>query len=89
MTQPHPNTSLAAGAAHDKPIADPPASDLGELLARAATLAVEQGGDLDDFMKAAWSAFVDARPGLREHIEALRLIAELDALRQNGRIPMA
>jgi hypothetical protein len=93
MTQSPANTDLAPArtigqAPKTSPVEAPP-TELAGVLARAAALAVEQGADLDDFMRAAWSAFVDTRPGLREHLEAMRLSAELEELRQNGRIPMA
>ena len=91
--QSHPGTDLAA----DRAIASAPAAstaessppDLAELLARAAAMAAEQGSGLDEFMEAAWSAFVDTQPGLREHLEEMRLMAQLEQLRQNGRVPMA
>jgi hypothetical protein len=58
-----------------------------ELLALAACAAGE--ADLDAFMRAAWSAFVDARPGLRERLEEIRFLSELESLRGQGRIPEA
>jgi hypothetical protein len=57
-----------------------------ELLARAANLAAEHGVDLDDWMKNAWSAYVEARPGLRAHLEEMHLLAQLDELRKDGRM---
>ena len=62
-------------------------SPFQELLALAASAAGET--DLDSFMRAAWSAFVDARPGLRERLEELRFLAELESLREQGRLPEA
>lgn len=58
-----------------------------ELLALAACAAGD--ADLDSFMRAAWMAFVEARPGLRERLEELRFLAELESLREQGRIPEA
>jgi hypothetical protein len=58
-----------------------------ELLALAATAAGDS--DLDSFMRAAWSAFVETHPGLRERLEELRFLAELENLREQGRIPEA
>jgi len=58
-------------------------------LAAAARLAVDSGLDLDGFMKAAWNAYVETRPGLRAHLEQLRMIQELEALRQAGRVGQA
>jgi hypothetical protein len=63
--------------------------DPGALLHNAAELAAAMGVDLDTWMKEAWSAYVDARPGLREHIEDMQLIAQIAALRQSGRIGQA
>jgi len=66
-----------------------PARELSTLLERAAAVAASMGVDLDNWMKAAWSAYVDARPGLREHLEDMQLIAQLEALRKTGRIGQA
>lgn len=62
-------------------------SPFQELLALAASAAGD--ADLDSFMRAAWSAFVEAHPGLRERLEELRFLAELENLREQGRIPEA
>jgi len=37
-------------------------------------------------MKGAWSAYIDARPGLREQLEEMQLKNQLDELRKAGRI---
>ena len=65
------------------------ARELSALLGRAAELASTMGIELDTWMREAWSAFVDAKPGFREHLEDMQLIAQLTALRQNGRIGQA
>jgi hypothetical protein len=62
---------------------------LREHLQRAAALAAELNIDLDAFMKAAWQAYMEARPGLREHLEDLQLVAQIDALRKAGRLGSA
>ena len=62
------------------------ASELGELLAQAAELCVEHGLDVDTFMKGAWSAYVEARPGLREYLEEMQLRNQLDEIRKLGRM---
>ena len=62
---------------------------LGALFAQAAAVTVEHGLDLDAFMHGAWSAYVEARPGMREHLEDLKLRARLDELRESGRIARA
>ena len=61
-------------------------SEVGDLLAQAAILCVEHGLDVDTFMKGAWSAYVEARPGLREHLEELELREQIDELRKSGRV---
>jgi hypothetical protein len=66
-----------------------PARELSMLLNRAAALAASLDIDLDAWMKTAWSAYVDARPGLREHIEEMQIMAQINALRQSGRIGQA
>jgi hypothetical protein len=60
-----------------------------QLLERAAALAVERDLDLDAFMRGAWSAYVDARPGFREQLEEKALRSQIDALRQAGQIAQA
>ncbi len=57
-----------------------------QILAQAAGAA---NVDLDAFMHAAWSAFVDARPGLRDHLEQVRLEAQLEVLRSQGKLAQA
>jgi hypothetical protein len=59
---------------------------LEELLAQAAALAARHGVDAEDFMRSAWSAYIDARPGLREQLEEAQLKNQLEELRQAGRI---
>ena len=72
------------------PDADPPHPswdiELGDLLIRAAILCVEQGLDVETFMKGAWSAYVEARPGMRDQLEEMQLIAQLEELRRLGRM---
>jgi hypothetical protein len=69
---------------------EPPApswhAEVDDLLAHAADLCVENGIDVDTFMKGAWSAYVEARPGLRDYIEELQLRNQLDELRKAGRV---
>ena len=77
---------VGAGAASD---AMSPTQELSALLNRAGALAASLGLDLDAWMKTAWSAYVDAKPGLREHLEDMQLIAQLTAMRQSGRIGQA
>ena len=66
-----------------------PELTMRELLAKAAAQAVERGLDVDAFMRGAWSAYVEARPGFREYLEEQQLRAQLDALRAAGHIAKA
>lgn len=61
-------------------------SAVGDLLTRAASLCVEHGLDVDTFLTGAWSAYVEARPGLREYLEELQLRNQIDELRKQGRL---
>ena len=42
--------------------------------------------DVDSFMKAAWAAYVEARPGLRDYLEEMQLRTQIDELRKLGRV---
>ncbi len=64
-------------------------SAVGDLLSQAATLSVEHGLDVDTFLTGAWSAYLEARPGLREYLEDLRIRNQLDELRKQGRLGAA
>lgn len=64
-------------------------SDVSELLARAAALCVEHDVDMDAFVRGAVSSYLEARPGMREHLEEMQLRATLQAMRENGRIASA
>jgi hypothetical protein len=66
-----------------------PAQELITLLNRASELGISMDIELDAWMHAAWNAYVDARPGLREHLADMQLNAQLAALRQSGRIAQA
>lgn len=69
--------------------AKPWTAQLEELLAQAAELCARHGVDADSFMKGAWAAYIDARPGLREQLEEMHLKGQLDELRKAGRIGAA
>ena len=62
---------------------------VSEQLARAAALCVEHGVDLEAWMRGAWSAYVEARPGYREYLEEQHLLGQLEELRRVGRIGRA
>ncbi len=69
--------------------AKPWAAQLEELLAQAAELGARHGVDADTFMRGAWAAYIDARPGLREQLEEMQLKNQLEELRKQGRIGAA
>lgn len=60
--------------------------DWQALLTQAAV-----GCDIDPegFLRTAWEAYFEAHPGMREHLEQLHLMAELEQLRKTGRIAQA
>jgi hypothetical protein len=64
-------------------------AEVGDLLAQAATLCVEHGLDVESFMRGAWSAYVESRPGMKEYLEEMQLRQQLDELRKVGRIAEA
>lgn len=66
-----------------------PRSAVDHALGQVARAAAADGCDLDTFMKAAWHAYLDARPGLRDHLEARALTAQLRELRARGRLGQA
>jgi hypothetical protein len=58
-------------------------------LRKAAALAAANGVSLDEFADAAWEAFLDAKPGLRDEIELRALAARLGELRERGLVGSA
>jgi hypothetical protein len=64
-------------------------SEASELFARAAELCVEHGVDLDAFVRGAYSAYLEARPGMREELADRQLAQQLDELRRAGRLASA
>ena len=65
------------------------AAEIETLLGRAAALAADAGLAPEAFMQAAWKAFMDARPGLREELEVKQLRAQLRKLRKRGLLASA
>jgi len=59
-------------------------AEVGQFLTHAAELCVEHGVDLDAFMRGAWSAYVEARPGMREQLEEMQLRDQLEEIRKSG-----
>lgn len=64
-------------------------SRLDRHLARAAKLASEYGIPPDAFATAAWNAYLHESPGLAEHLEQMKFLANLEQLRQLGRLAKA
>jgi hypothetical protein len=64
-------------------------SDLDTVLSRAAKLAAERGVSSDAFVAAAWQAYLDAHPGMREQLEDKALRSELKKLRKRGLVASA
>jgi hypothetical protein len=60
--------------------------EVGQLLQRAAALCSEHGVEVDAYMSGAWSAYIEARPGMREQLEEAQLRDQLDELRRLGRM---
>lgn len=87
----HPNPIPAPPPADATPSSPTPSWELevSELLARAAAVCVDHGVDGDAFVRGAWSAYLEARPGLREYLEEMQLRTQLDELRRSGRMGQA
>ena len=75
MTEPTPNEAPPAWLA-----------EVEAMLERAAALCAEHGLNGDAFMHAAWSAFLDSRPGLREQIADAQLEEQIAAMRERGHV---
>jgi hypothetical protein len=84
----HPTPSAEPETPETEPIDAPRPwqAEVGRLLAQAAALCVEQGVDVESFMKNAWSAYVESRPGMRDYLEELQLRDQLDEIRKAGRM---
>jgi hypothetical protein len=89
--QNQPNLSAVPETSNSEPIdaAPPWQAKVGRLLADAAELCVEQGVDLDSFLRGAWSAYVETRPGMRDYLEEMQLRDQLDEIRKLGRMGQA
>jgi hypothetical protein len=84
-----PNLKLAAAVESPEPTTPsqfPWHAQVGQLLAQAALLCVQHGIDPDAFMKGAWSAYVEARPGMRDYLEEMQLLDQLEEIRKLGRM---
>jgi len=76
----------SASATPEAGLQKPWYAEVGDLLAQAAILCVENGLDADTFMRGAWSAYVETRPGMKDYLEELQLQGQLDELRKSGRM---
>jgi hypothetical protein len=63
--------------------------EVSELLSRAAEICVENNIDADPFVRGAYAAYLEARPGMREYLEELQLRQTLEEMRRVGRIATA
>jgi hypothetical protein len=64
-------------------------AEVGRFLTQAAELCVENGVDLESFMRGAWSAYVETRPGMRDYLEEMQLRDQLDEIRKLGQMGQA
>lgn len=64
-------------------------SNINELLQRAAEAAASEGVSSDEFVNAAWQAYLAANPGMREELEEKALRSQLKKLRKAGLIATA
>lgn len=78
---------IAAGTTADAP--ETAIARLRAALHEAAEAAVQAGVDLEPWMQAAWAAYVEHRPGLRQHLEDVQLANQIEELRQRGQVPEA
>ena len=69
--------------------APPWSAEVEALLVKAAELCATNEVDPDAFMQAAWAACLASRPGLREHLAELELMARVTALRERGMVGAA
>jgi len=64
-------------------------TEVGQLLQRAANLCIDHDIDVDSYLSGAWTAYVEARPGMRDQLEEAQLRQQLDELRKLGRLASA
>ena len=86
-----PNTNPASSEVDAEPKVPEKAwpAAIGELLTQAAAIGVKHDIDVDAFMRSAWSAYLEARPGMREYLEDMQLRTQLDEYRKSGRMGKA
>ncbi len=70
-------------------VRDPAEQELERLLQAAAELAAARGLPTELFMNAAWTACLDARPGLRDELADKELRSQIRKLRKRGLVGQA
>ena len=84
------NADIEIASEPNEPVeAMPWHAEVGQFLTQAAELCVEHGVDLESFMKGAWSAYLEARPGMRDYLEEMQLRDQLDEIRKLGHMGQA
>jgi hypothetical protein len=86
MSQPNPPLIEQPGI---EPPPDAWLQELTTLLEQAAQLAAANGIEGEVFKRAAWNAYLDAKPGLRQQLEDKQLRAQLRKLRKQGLVGSA
>lgn len=64
-------------------------AQVSQMMTQAAALCIAHGIDIDTYMGGAWSAYVEARPGMRAQLEEAQLRVQIDELRKLGRMASA
>lgn len=64
-------------------------TELEKSLLHAADLSARDDVSKEEFMAAAWNAYLAARPGLREELEDREIKSQLRKLRKQGLIAQA
>lgn len=64
-------------------------TELENLLLHAADLSARDNLSKEEFMAAAWNAYLASRPGLREELEEREIKTQLRKLRKQGLIALA
>jgi predicted translin family RNA/ssDNA-binding protein len=59
-------------------------ADANMAMSRAAESAARLDIGLDSFMQAAFAAYLEANPAVRERVEATHLMKQLDDMRRRG-----
>ena len=78
-----PNSALNE-VLREEPVETAWIEEVGALLDKAAKIAAANGLEGELFKRAAWNAYLDARPGLRQELEDKQLRAQLRKLRKRG-----